>query len=192
MKKVLLLIPLILLLLLVDNASAAAFFRIIDVSPIHVAPNSEANFTATVKGFGPDGGYVQLIFKNETPGISVNYTEGYKYVLPTGTRKFNCTVTTGSIAPGNYSFDMGIYAQDAKINWRTAYVVVEPLPFVEATPVIPSAYSENGSANPTNVSTPKANMTAPAPTPQKTPALGISAAIMILLLAARRVIKRER
>ncbi len=186
MKKVLLLIPLILLLLFADNAGAVGFFRIIDVSPIHVAPNSEANFTAIVKGLGPDGGYVQLIFRNETPGISVNYTEGYHYVLATGTRKFNCTVTAGNIAPGNYSFDMGIYAQDAKVNWRTAYVVVEPLPFVETAPVIPYTPSANVSANLTNVSTPKANTTAPAPMPQKAPALGIPAAIMLLLLAARR------
>jgi len=186
MKKVLLLILPLLLLLIVDNASAAAFFRIIDVSPIHVAPNSEANFTATVKGFGPDGGYVQLIFRNVTPGISVNQTDGYKYVLPTGTRKFNCTVTAGNIAPGNYSFDMGIYAQDAKINWITAYVVVEPISFVRTTPVIPNASRANVSPNITNVSAPKANATAPAPAPQKAPALGIPVAIVMLLLADRR------
>jgi len=184
MKKVLLLIPLILILLIADNASAAPFFRIIDISPIHVAPNSEANFTATVKDFGPDGGYVQLIFRNVTPGILVNFTEGYKYVLPTGTRKFNCTVKAGDIAPGNYSFDMGIYAQDAKINWITAYVVVEPLSFVEATPVVPNASAEIESANLTNASAPKANKTAPAP--QKAPALGVPAVILMLLLAARR------
>jgi len=186
MKKVLLLILPLLLLLIADNASAAPFFRIIDVSPIHVAPNSDANFTATVKDFGSDGGYVQLIFRNVTPGISVNQTDGYKYVLPTGTRKFNCTVKAGNIAPGNYSFQMGIYAQDAKINWITAYVVVEPISFVRTTPVIPNASRANVSPNITNVSAPKANVTAPAPTPQKAPALGIPAAIVLLLLAARR------
>ncbi|MFB3763685.1 MAG: hypothetical protein ACE14P_00385 [Methanotrichaceae archaeon] len=189
MKKVPLLIPLILLLLLVDNAGAAAFYRIINVSPINVAPNSEANFTATVKGYGPEGGYVQLIFKNVTPGLAVSYNEGFKYVLATGTRKFNCTVKAGNIPPGNYSFNMGIYAQDAKTNWITAYAMVEPLPFVETMPVVPNASIENASTNitnTTNVSAPKANATAPSPAPQKAPALGVSAAIILILFAARR------
>ena len=186
MKKVLLLILPLLLLLIADNASAAPFFRIIDVSPIHVAPNSDANFTATVKDFGPDGGYVQLIFRNVTSGISVNQTDGYKYVLPTGTRKFNCTVKAGNIAPGNYSFQIGIYAQDAKVNWITAYVVVEPLPFVKATPVVPNVPSANASTKVVNVSKPQANKTASPPTQQKAPALSIPVVIMMLLLAARR------
>lgn len=191
MKKVLFLIPILLLLLLADNAGAVGFYRIIDVSPINVGPNSEANFTATVKSYGPDGGYVQLIFRNVTPGISVSYNEGYRYVVATGTRKFNCSVKAGNIAPGNYSFEMGIYAQDAKINWRKAYAIVEPDSFVEPAPAIPTAPSgksgnlTNVSAS-TNVSVPKANVTTPAPAPQKTPALGVPAVIMLMLLVARR------
>lgn len=185
MKKVLLLIPMLLLLLLADNAGAVGFFRIIDVSPINVSPSSEANFTATVKSYGPDGGYVQLIFRNVTPGISVAYNEGYRYVVATGTRKFNCSVKAGNIAPGNYSFEMGIYAQDAKINWRKAYVNVESASFVGPAPAIPNATREQ-SANLTNVSAPKSNATAPAPASQKAPALGVPAAIVLMLLVARR------
>lgn len=186
MKKVLLLISLITILFFAGNACAAPFFRIIDVSPIHMAPNSEANFTTTVKGLGSEGGYVQLIFKNMTPGISASYTEGYRYVLTTGTRKFNCSVKTGNIPPGNYSFDIGIYAQDAKINWRTAYVEVEPASFVEAVPAIPNETIENKSKNLTNESASKANATTPVPAPQKAPALGVPAAIVLLLVMARR------
>ncbi len=191
MKKVILFLSLLLPLLLAGSAGAAAYFRIIDVSPIHVAQNSEANFTVTVKGLGPQGEYVQLIFRNLTPGLSITYAGGgYRYVLPTGTRKYNCSIRAGNIAPGNYSFDIGIYAQDAKTNWRTTYVIVEPAGTSSAVPTEMAPQTANVSANASmNISgAPVANKTEAAPEAKKSPGPGMPIAIaaMLLLLAIKR------
>ncbi len=182
MKKVILILLLLLFLLLAGSAGAAAYFRIIDVSPIHIAPNSEANFTVTVKGLGPQGEYVQLLFRNLTPGLSITYAGGgYRYVLPTGTRTYNCTMKAGNVEPGNYSFDIGIYAQEAKTNWRTAYAVVEPAREVQAAPEVSNISTANVSANISPA--PEANKTEA----KKAPGFSIPAAILVLiLLVARR------
>lgn len=202
MKKVILLLPFLLLLLilllpfLAGSAEAAAYFLITDVSPIHVAQNSEANFTVTVKGLGPEGEYVQLIFRNLTPGLSITYAGGgYRYVLPTGTRKYNCSIKAGDIAPGNYSFDIGIFAQDSKTNWRRTYVIVEPAGTAPAAPeeVAPQAASVSTNASMNNASrntsvAPVSNKTETAPEAKKSPGPGVPIAIaaVLLLLAIKR------
>jgi hypothetical protein len=177
MKKVVMLLPLLLILLPAGNAEAAAYFRITDVSPIYVAQNSEVNFTVDVKSLGPDGEYVQLIFKNLTPGLSIDYSGGLRYIIPTGTRLFNCSMRAGNITPGNYTFDIGIYAQDAKTNWREAYAVVEPAASIRARTVSNITVS-NSAASPA----PQTNGTGA----KAAPALGIPAVILAILLAARR------
>lgn len=194
MKKVILLLPLLLLLMLLfmaGSAEAAAYFLITDVSPIHVAQNSEANFTVTVKGLGPQGEYVQLIFRNLTPGLSITYAGGgYRYVLPTGTRTYNCSIKAGNVAPGNYSFDIGIFAQEAKTNWRRTYVIVEPAGTAPAAPEEIAPQMANVSANASmNISAaPVTNKTEAAPEAKKSPGPGVPIAIatMILLLAVKR------
>jgi hypothetical protein len=180
MKKVVVLLPLLLILLLASDAGAAAYFRITNVSPIYIVPNSEANFTVDVKSLGPDGEYVQLIFKNLTPGLSIDYAGGLRYVVPTGTRLFNCSMRAGNVAPGNYTFDIGIYAQDAKTNWREAYAIVEPTTAMQAASEVSNVSIASATAN---MSAPQTNRTKA----KAAPALGISASIfVIMLLAAKR------
>ena len=36
-----------------------------------------------------------------------------------------CTMSAENITPGNYSFQVGVYAQSAPYSWRTAYIIVE-------------------------------------------------------------------
>jgi hypothetical protein len=117
----------VLLVLMISGLSSASYyFVILNVSPIKLEPNSETNFTVSVKGLGSQGGYVQLVFRNLSQGLSVPRAGGVRYVLSLGNRTYNCTMRAGSIDPGNYSFDVGIYAFGAKSAWRKAYVVVQP------------------------------------------------------------------
>jgi hypothetical protein len=186
MKKVVMLLSLLLILLLAGDAGAAAYFRITNVSPIYIAPNSEANFTVNVKSLGPDGEYVSLIFKNLTPGLSIDYAGGLRYVVPTGTRLFNCSMRAGNVAPGNYTFDIGIYAQDAKTNWREAYAVVEPSAAmqVQAAPEVSNVSTANATANMSATPQTNTNRTEA----KAAPTLGALASILvIILLAARRI-----
>jgi hypothetical protein len=116
-----------LLMLMISGLSCASYyFVILNVSPIKLEPNSETNFTVSVKGLGSQGGYVQLVFRNLSQGLSVPRAGGARYILSLGNRTYNCTMRAGSIEPGNYSFDVGIYAFGAKSAWRDAFVVVQP------------------------------------------------------------------
>jgi hypothetical protein len=51
--------------------------------------------------------------------------DGTPYILPVQIRPFNCTMTAGDVAPGNYSFGVGVYALGAIPNWRDSYVLVQ-------------------------------------------------------------------
>ena len=59
----------LLLLLLAGQATASFWFKVIEVTPIEMTPNSEANFTVSVKGLGSERAYVELVFKNKTEGL---------------------------------------------------------------------------------------------------------------------------
>jgi len=50
---------------------------------------------------------------------------GLRYIVATGSRIYNCTIKAGDVAPGNYSLQVGVYAQDAPYSWRTGYAIVE-------------------------------------------------------------------
>ena len=41
-------------LLLPGQANASYWFQVIDITPVEMLPNSEANFTVSVKGLGSD------------------------------------------------------------------------------------------------------------------------------------------
>jgi hypothetical protein len=117
----------LLLVLMISGLSAASYyFVILNVSPIKLEPDSETNFTVSVKGLGSQGGYVQLVFRNLSQGLSVVRAGGTRYVLSLGNRTYNCTMRAGAIEPGNYSFDVGIYAFGAKSAWKEANVTVQP------------------------------------------------------------------
>jgi hypothetical protein len=174
----------VLLMLMISNlACASYYFVILDVSPIHLEPKSETNFTVSIKGLGSQGGYVQLVFRNLSQGLSVTKAGGARYVLSLGIRTYNCTMRAGSVEPGNYSFDVGIYAFGAKSAWKEAFVVVQP-----PAGVLPAA--GNQSANKTAALEPSAAQERPAsekPTQkpdqaQAAPGSGIAAAMAALLL----------
>lgn len=113
-----------LLLLLTGDACGSYWFKVIDVSPISLTPNSETNFTVAVKGLGSNGAYVELVFKNMSEGLSVVCPKMIKYIFPAGITRYNCTLKAGDIAPGNYSFVVDVAALGAPSGKKTAYVDV--------------------------------------------------------------------
>ena len=118
----LLLIPL--LLLLAGLAGASYWFQVIDVTPIEMTPNSEANFTVSVKGLGSERAYVELVLKNKTEGLDFACPKMIKNVYPTGVTKYNCTVKAADVSPGNYSFVVDVAARGSPSGKRTAFINV--------------------------------------------------------------------
>jgi hypothetical protein len=173
---------LIVILMLIGLSCASYYFVILNVSPIKLEPNSETNFTVSVKGLGSQGGYVQLVFRNLSQGLSVVRAGGTRYILSLGNRTYNCTMRAGAIEPGNYSFQVGIYAFGAKSDWKMANVTVQPPPGK-----LPAAgnLSENKTVAPGPP--PAAERMAGAPThapehAQAAPGPGIAAALAALLI----------
>ena len=178
-------VPLLLLLavtLFVSQAAASYWFQVVDISPITMNPNSEANFTIAVKGLGSQGAYVQLIFRNVSQGLSVDCPHDIKYVFPAGTTLFNCTMKTGDIPPGNYSFVAGTAAKGSVPGWKEGYVIVQPVKAEEVVPPQKETISEN-------ISETQGAKEAPAGKPQQnaTPGLGVIMAAATLLLAGRKL-----
>lgn len=193
MKTVHSILLILLLLLLAGQANASFWFRVTDISPISMMPNSEANFTVSVKGLGSQGAYVQLIFLNKSQGIDTSCEKLIKYVFPTGTTKYNCSVKSADIAPGNYSFVVDVAALGAPSGKKTAYVNV--LAAGDGARVEPQmnqmnqTASKNGSqsmqgSEESQVN--QANQATSASDAKGTPALGIIPAILALLLVMRR------
>jgi hypothetical protein len=209
MKMVLSLLILLIFLLLAGQTGASFWFQVTDVSPIRVEPNSDANFTVDVKGLGSEGAYVQVVFRNMSEGLSIASSDRLRYVFPTGTTRFNFTLRAGDIAPGNYSFEVGVVAKSSIPGWRMAYVDVVAAGVGETTEVAETANAEEiaeaeGTAEveetnevlPPGRETASQNVTA-APETEEAPAEaaqnrgmpgpGIALAIAALLLAGRRM-----
>jgi hypothetical protein len=189
----LLLIPLF--LLLAGLAGASYWFQVIDVTPIEMTPNSEANFTVSVKGMGSDRAYVQLVFKNITEGLDFSCDKIIKNVFPAGVTKYNCTVRADDMATGNYSFVVDVAATGSPSGKKTAFINV-----VEAkSGAAIVTENESMSAGPMlqtyqGLTADEGNQT-PADTPaeepqsQETPAPGAMAVILAFVLALRRMKK---
>lgn len=179
-----------LLLLLAGQASANSYFKVIEVSPIKVAPNSDANFTVTIRSEGGSGAFAEPVFKfNTTKNLSAEAPGGFRYIVATGSRLYNCTIRAEDIAPGNYSLQVGVYAQDAPYSWRTAYAIVEPTnksinaqlnAFVNNSSMVNSSLNNSATVL-TNESGSGASKTSQA----KTPGPGLLTAIAALFLASR-------
>ena len=183
----LLLIPL--LLLLAGLAGASYWFQVIDVTPIEMTPNSEANFTVSVKGLGSERAYVELVFKNKTEGLDFTCPKMIKNVYPTGVTKYNCTVKAADVSPGNYSFVVDVAARGSPSGKRTAFINVlaaksdaaiepekQPMPTGPMLQAYNASRAEQGNQTP-----------AKEPQAQKTPAPGAMAAILATLVAMRRM-----
>lgn len=171
--------PILLLLILAGQAEANSYFKVVDVSPIHLAPGTATNFTVTLRSLGGSGAFAEPMF-NATVGLSATETGGLKYIVATGSRTYNCTMKAENIAPGNYSFQVGVYAQNAPYSWRTAYAVIE-------APKKATVDSVNATKNRSSLSQP--NMTESRESksiPAKTPGPGLLFAIACLILVSRR------
>jgi hypothetical protein len=183
----LLLIPL--LMLLAGQAAASFWFQVIDITPVTMTQNSEANFTVSVKGMGSERAYVELVFKNKAEGLDISCPKMIKNVFPAGVTKYECTVRAGDVAPGNYSFVVDVAAKGSPTGKKTAFVnvvaanageVIEPE--TEATPSGPELQTYQGPAANEDHQTP-----AEEPQAEGTPAPGAMAAALALMLVLRRM-----
>jgi len=183
----LLLIPL--LLLLAGQAGASYWFQVIDVTPIEMTPNSEANFTVSVKGLGSERAYVELVFKNKTEGLDFSCPKMIKNVFPAGVTKYNCTVKAADVSPGNYSFVVDVAAKGSPSGKKTAFINVVAAksdvaiePEKQPMPTGPMLQAYNASKAEQGNQTPAGE-----PQAQKTPAPGAMTAILAMLLVLRRM-----
>jgi hypothetical protein len=179
MKKVLLLSLVAFLLLLAGPASGSYWFQVKEVSPIKLAPDSDANFTVAVKGLGSDGAYVQVVFRNVSEGLSISCPKLIKYVFPTGITQYNCTIKAGNIAPGNYSFEAETAAKGSPPGKKIAYVHVIAANAPPTQALSPETTSKK------EASSSEQNQT-PAQT-KKSPGPGSVLAAMVILLVWRRI-----
>lgn len=157
------------LLLLAGQADASFWFQVIDVSPIDMTPNSEANFTVSVKGLGSERAYVELVFRNKTEGLDFSCPKMIKNVFPAGVTKYDCSVKAAGVQPGNYSFVVDAAARGSPSGKRTAFINVHA----------PAAKQDSQPPAETPAYTP-ADQTA-----QKAPATGAIVQICAMLLAMR-------
>lgn len=176
------------LVLLAGQAGASFWFKVIDVTPIEMLPNSEANFTVSVKGLGSERAYVELVFRNLTEGLTVYCPKKIKNVFPQGVTKYNCTVKAGDMAPGNYSFVADVAAAGAPSGKKTAFInviaaksdaAIQPESGNQTAAEIPAEPQAEGNQN--------AAKTPADPLSKRTPAPGAMAAVLALLLVLRRM-----
>ncbi|MBN1324309.1 MAG: hypothetical protein JW986_10005 [Methanotrichaceae archaeon] len=115
------------LALLVFPADGASFFRVVemDLPAVNISPCSEANFSVIVQNIGSDSEYGKLIFRDFPPGLWIVDGGGTKYVYRGGKERFDLVMGAGQIAPGNYTFDIGVAARGSPSNYRRAFVLVE-------------------------------------------------------------------
>jgi len=134
MKNFFAILLIALLLLLAGPADASGgWFKVINVTPIEMIANSEANFTVSVKGMGGERAYVELVFRNKSEGFDFACPKMIKNVFPAGVTDYECSVKAGDVAPGNYSFVVDTAAPGARPGKLTAYInVVEEKSQAEA------------------------------------------------------------
>ena len=191
MKNYFSILLILLLLLLAGQANASFWFKVIEVTPIVMTPNSEANFTVSVKGLGSERAYVELVFKNKTEGIDFFCPKMIKNVYPTGVTTYNCTVKAADVPPGNYSFVVDVAATGSPSGKKTAFINVLAAksygaiePEIVSMPTGPVLQTYNASQADEGNQTPEP---AKEPQAQKTPAPGAVAAILAMLLVLRKM-----
>ena len=190
----------LLLILLADQVSAAglrqrsqetedegnSYFKVFNISPINLYPNSEVNFTVNLKSMGGNGAFAQPIF-NTTEGLSAKAPGGMKYIVATGNRTYNCTMRAENITPGNYSFQVGVYAQSAPYSWRTAYLTVEaPMMSIEGQVNRSENAAKSPNANESAVpQSSEAGTKAGKSSPMGMPGPGFILTLVVLIIAVR-------
>lgn len=110
------------LMLTAIQANASLWFQVVEITPIQMLPNSEANFTVSVKGLGSERAYVNLVFRNVSEGLTIACPSLIKNVFPQGVTQYNCTMRSGDLDPGNYSFVADVVVRGAPSGRMTGYV----------------------------------------------------------------------
>lgn len=184
------------LLLLAGPADASGWFKVINVTPIEMTANSEANFTVSVKGMGGERAYVELVFRNRSEGFDFTCPKMIKNVFPAGVTDYSCSVKAGDVAPGNYSFVVDAAAPGARPGKLTAYInVVEEKSQAEGMYNSTVGYlrdmakagdSKNEGSDDAGQPSQPADASASEKT-EKAPMPGAAAAIFSLLVALRMV-----
>ena len=103
-------------------ANASYWFQVIDITPVEMLPNSEANFTVSVKGLGSDRAYVELVFRNVSEGLTITCPKKIQNIFPQGVTNYDCIVGAGDLLPGNYSFVADVVVAGAPSGKKTGYV----------------------------------------------------------------------
>jgi len=188
MKKTFPILLLAILLLLAGHAGASFWFQVINVTPIVMTPNSEANFTVSVKGLGSERAYVELVFRNKTEGLDFSCPRMIKNVFPAGVTQYNCTAKAADVPPGNYSFVVDVAAAGSPSGKKTAFINV--LAANSGAAIQPKSAMPTGPVLQTyNASMANEGNQPPAEEPQtrKTPAPGAAAAILAVMLVLRKM-----
>lgn len=179
----------ILFSLLSGQAGASFWFQVIEITPIEMTPNSEANFTVSVKGMGSERAYVELVFKNMTDGFDFSCPKMIKNVFPAGVTQYNCSVKTADMQPGNYSFVVDVAAKGSPSGKKTGFITVLAADKSGATtsqsgamPVVTNGQGLQGYNESQSVEGAEEHQAQT----QNTPAPGAIAAILALMLVFRR------
>jgi hypothetical protein len=188
MKKSFSVLLITLFLLLAGQAGASFWFQVREITPIEMTPNSEANFTVSVKGMGSERAYVELVFKNKTEGFDFSCLHMIKNVFPAGVTKFNCSVKAADVPPGNYSFVVDVAATGSPSGKKTGFINVLAAdagrtiePQARSMPTGPTLQAYNASMADERAAEKPQDQT------RKTPAPGAIAAIFTMLLVLRRM-----
>jgi len=196
MRAHIFLLLLAVLLFLPGQTNASYWFRVIDITPVEMLPNSEANFTVSVKGLGSDRAYVELVFRNVSEGLTITCPRKIQNVFPQGVTDYDCIVAAGDLVPGNYSFVADVVVAGAPSGKMTGYVnIIGGNGNHAAVPVSVDQAALDGAEEPEkaveNASEPASEPVAPPDQPaegeKKSPAPGAVAASLILFLALWRM-----
>jgi len=197
MRSHIFLLLLAVLLLFLGQANASLWFKVIDITPVEMMPNSEANFTVSVKGLGSDRAYVELVFRDVPDGLTINCPRKIQNVFPQGVTNYDCIVAAGDLAPGNYSFVADVVVAGAPSGKMTGYVNIiggNGYRATEAERVDQAAIKEGAEPEEVDehaaepVSEPASEPAAPpGESEKKSPAPGAVAASLILFLVLWRM-----
>jgi hypothetical protein len=189
----------ILFILFLSNQTVASFwFQVNDITPIVTTPNTEANFTVSVKGLGSERAYVELVFKNISDGLEFTCPKMIKNVYPAGVTKYNCSVKVGDLPAGNYSFVVDVAAHSSPSGKKTAFVNVvtsaEQSDAFQPKDEIDSAKQENSDfeddedgQTQAEIPEDKSSESSADKEAQESPAPGAAAAILVLMLVMKRI-----
>jgi hypothetical protein len=178
-----------LILLLTGLAGASFWFKVIEITPIEMMPNSEANFTVSVKGLGSERAYVELVFKNKTNGLDFSCQHMIKNVFPAGVTKYNCSVKAADVPPGNYSFVVDVAATGSPSGKKTGFINVLAEDAGRAIEPETKSIQTGPTLQVYNASTADKGATKePLAQTRNTPAPGAIAAVLAMLLVLRKMV----